>query len=526
MLQRIHERIKGWFAGVVIAIISATFILWGVQYYLQSSGADKAVAKVNGEKITEQQLNLSFQQVQRQYMMKTGHVLTEAQNQQLKQYTLQNLIMDHVLQQAVHQAGFRAGANQVDALIASMPQFQTAGQFSPEKYQQLLYANSLTPMTFMKQIANEYVLQQLQNGIAKTAFVLPSELQNHFRLDHQQRSFNYVILSQARFAQTTAVTPELIKNYYQQHEADFKTPEKVSLEYITLSPQQIQNRVTVSAAEIQQYYQDNFKNYQVQKKSFAAAQAEIKKILVQQKANTLFTQESDQLSDLTYTNPTSLKNAAKTLQLSIQTTPLLSREGEATVHLDPKMLVAAFSDDVLGQGNNSDPIELKDGSLVVLRVKDHEVSRTRSLAEVTSQIQKTVAQQHAQANAALAAAELTTLMNQDQSPSAWMHQHQLTWQSQQNVTKNNTTLPPVLVTAAFSLTLEKNHTATTVVLPNGDSAVVQLQAIKDPVAKILTAKEQQALQQNLLTSEGQKEYQQFVQTARDNAKIKLSAAAK
>ena len=98
MLQKLHEGIKGWVAGAIIAIISLVFVLWGVEYYLQPGNAGgNTIAKVDGRKITEKELNLTFQQLQRQYTVQKGGLLTSQQNAELKQLALQQLISTNVL---------------------------------------------------------------------------------------------------------------------------------------------------------------------------------------------------------------------------------------------------------------------------------------------------------------------------------------------------------------------------------------------------------------------------------------------
>ncbi|EKD46118.1 MAG: hypothetical protein ACD_69C00005G0001, partial [uncultured bacterium] len=59
MLQSMHDKIQGWVAGVIAFIIALTFALWGVQNYLRS-GAHQAAAKVNGEEITQRQLDVAY----------------------------------------------------------------------------------------------------------------------------------------------------------------------------------------------------------------------------------------------------------------------------------------------------------------------------------------------------------------------------------------------------------------------------------------------------------------------------------
>lgn len=525
MLQKLHEKIKGWVAAVVIAAVSATFVLWGVQYYLQSSGSDSTVAKINGEKITLKQLTTNFQQLQHQYMMKTGHVLSDAQNLELKQYALQNLIYNSVLLQAAQRAGFKVGTDQVNALIVSLPQFQENGKFSPLRYQQLLYANSLTPYTFMAQLTDELTVQQIETGIQSTAFVLPNEVQQDYALTHQQRNFSYVIVPQTHFTHAVKVTQQMLSTYYQQHHEEFKSPEKVSIEYVALSPQTIGAQVSVSDAEIKQYYQDNLANYRAQKKnSLQAAAADIKKALLQQKINAILTKDSDRLSDLAYTNPTTLKPVADALHLQLQTSPLFSQQGGASgIIADPKVIAVAFGEDVLAQRNNSDPIDLKDGSVIVLRIKEHQPSRILSLAEVTPRIQQVLQQQLAQAQAALVADKIATAINNHQTPNSAVTPYQLTWQQPVNISRDNKLISSSIITAAFALT--KNNPVTTVALTNGDSAVIQLNKITAVDSKQQAAKNLQAIQQKLVSDSGQMEYQLYVRSARDRAKVKVMAAA-
>ena len=58
------------------------------------------------------------------------------------------------------------------------------------------------------------------------------------------------------------------------------------------------------------------------------------------------------------------------LNLKIQTTPLFTRNGtKEEITANPNIIAAAFSNDVLKDGNNSDVIELKNGNLVIPRIR-------------------------------------------------------------------------------------------------------------------------------------------------------------
>ena len=88
MLQKMNEYIKGWVAGVIVALIGATFVFWGLSSYVSgSSGANAAVAKVNGVKISAQTFSREYRRMKTAYQQQAGvATLSPQEEQQLKQY--------------------------------------------------------------------------------------------------------------------------------------------------------------------------------------------------------------------------------------------------------------------------------------------------------------------------------------------------------------------------------------------------------------------------------------------------------
>ncbi|KZC43086.1 MULTISPECIES: SurA N-terminal domain-containing protein [Rhodanobacter] len=96
------------------------------------------------------------------------------------------------------------------------------------------------------------------------------------------------------------------------------------------------------------------------------------------------------MSDNTYQNPTSLEPASVALKLPIKTTALFTRKGGEGVAANPKVIAAAFSDDVLVQGNNSGLIDLGNNHSVVIHVDQHVAAAARPLAEVRADVQQRI----------------------------------------------------------------------------------------------------------------------------------------
>ncbi|WP_426689109.1 SurA N-terminal domain-containing protein [Rhodanobacter ginsengiterrae] len=99
------------------------------------------------------------------------------------------------------------------------------------------------------------------------------------------------------------------------------------------------------------------------------------------------------MSDNTYQNPSSLEPASVALKLPIKTTGLFSRQGGEGVAANPKLVAAAFSDDVLVQGNNSALIDLGNNHSVVIHLDQHIPAAAKPLAEVRADVKQKILDQ-------------------------------------------------------------------------------------------------------------------------------------
>ncbi|CAM5588224.1 Periplasmic chaperone PpiD OS=Rhodanobacter lindaniclasticus OX=75310 GN=B1991_12410 PE=3 SV=1 [Rhodanobacter lindaniclasticus] len=112
------------------------------------------------------------------------------------------------------------------------------------------------------------------------------------------------------------------------------------------------------------------------------------------------------MADQTYSNPSSLEPAAAALDLPIQTTPLFSHTGGEGLAANPKVVAAAFSDDVLVQGNNSSLIDLGNNHSVVIHVDKHVPAAAKPLAEVRAMVEQSILEERIAAAARTQADEV------------------------------------------------------------------------------------------------------------------------
>jgi len=129
-------------------------------------------------------------------------------------------------------------------------------------------------------------------------------------------------------------------------------------------------------------------------RAFSDVKDNLLTLLKQEKVQKLFADQSEQLASLTYGNPDSLAPAAQSLTLEIKTTPLFSRQGGTTeLTRSPKLIQAAFSDDVLIQKNNSEVIALDPKTIVVIRLKEHFPEKVKAFDTVKDEIKNELTKQ-------------------------------------------------------------------------------------------------------------------------------------
>ncbi len=264
MLQTIREHTQGWIAGIIITIIILSFALWGIHSYFVGGSNNTVMAEVNGVEITKEAFAVTYERLRRQVQNQynSSNPFTTKNEAALKERALQLLIDIEVLKQASLAQGFRITDHQIDNYLQSMPEFQVNGQFSVERFQEILSTTLLSTSDFLDLIKTSLLMDQPKLGIIFTSFALPTEIKATIALVNQERDFDYINIPLSYFlAQPNTISPDKITTYYNQHRADFMTPEQVNLEYIELSLRDLAATMHTPETVLKNFYNENINSY-------------------------------------------------------------------------------------------------------------------------------------------------------------------------------------------------------------------------------------------------------------------------
>lgn len=628
MLQKLNERIQGVIAWLVIGVIAFTFILFSVDYVIQSRQSSDMKATVGDVIITNQTFENNYR---RHRSQQDPAKITAATEKKLKNEVLETLISNQVAVAAGRKYGFEISTDQTNTAIMGIPQFQEDGQFSTERYQQALNGALFTPESFQTEIRQGMLLNQQRFAFMGTAFVLPYEIEQFVKLYMQTRDYDYMIIPSSLFKKDIAVTSEEIKQFYETHQSEFQSPERVQIEYIQLSMPEVRSNIKITEEEIKNYYDENHSNYLVPaqwkvahilfavpqgapeatekevlekaNKAYQTLQAnpnqfndlvsslsddklsiknkgmlpwivagqqpeldkslvllktpgqvsppvktahgyelfkleafkpatvkpfnDVKQIIAEQlqadRAQTQYAKLLEQLSDLSYQTPDSLTSISETLKLPIKKTGLFSMDKDGNdlsknkddLSKNKAVVSAAFSHDVLELGNNSEPIQVNNESVVVLRINKHIPASIKSLSEVSPVIKDSLVQEKATKKAEEMG---NNLLESKMEAIKFIADNNLKWNAAKAIGRDGSTeIIPAINNLAYQIF--KPDTTKGKSVPNGDYILVALKQINPGKIDSLDKEQTANLAQQIEANYGMMDYDLYLNHLIKQAKI-------
>lgn len=224
-------------------------------------------------------------------------------------------------------------------------------------------------------------------------------------------------------------------------------------------------------------------------RSFASIKELVKEQYQRDQAAKLFSDNIETMSKLAFENSSSLQPLAQSMGLKVEQTDMISRQGTDGIFKNPQVLQAAFSDEVLKNKHNSEPVRFEEGNAIVLRVKAHKPSEQQTLAMVEKQIEEKLILDKAQAKARETADTLVKELNSQADPEQLAQEYKTTWQTKKKIQRNNKDVDSNLLSMAFQSPKPENGAVSANTFPgqNGDHivlAVTKVHEFNDKTDKI------------------------------------------
>ncbi|HKT28715.1 SurA N-terminal domain-containing protein [Dyella sp.] len=243
-----------------------------------------------------------------------------------------------------------------------------------------------------------------------------------------------------------------------------------------------------------------------------------------------YNETAGKMTDLTSQNPGSLEPAAQALHLEIKQTPLFGREGGQGIAANPKVIAAAFSNDVLASGNNSPLVNLDKSDSVVVRVDKHVPASPKPVAEVHDAIMQKILDQRIAEAARQKADVLVQRLSKGEDIVAVAGAEHADLQTANEVQRvqqaqQGPNVPQPVLTQAFKTphpAADGKPQYASVALDHGSFAVLAVDKVEAGDLSKLTPDDRQQLYRQMVQAYGGVETQGFVDMLKAKTKIEMA----
>ncbi len=254
MLQSIRDNSQGIIAKIIIGFIILTFALFGIDAFFRDGGVE-GVAEVNGEEISQAELDYGIELQKRRIQQQLGESFDPStlEDSMLKDSVLDSLVLRQLLKAKANELGLRIPEAVIDQIIVSNEAFHENGKFSAQRYENLIRSNGLLASDHRNQRRTELQLQQLASGFTEGAFTTDKDLNIVARLTQERRDVRFLTVPVEKDLSKIDVSDEELQEYYAEHKDEFQSKEQVQLEFVELRLQDLFEEV--SEAEVKATYE-------------------------------------------------------------------------------------------------------------------------------------------------------------------------------------------------------------------------------------------------------------------------------
>lgn len=258
---RTHQRLMQL---LLLLLIFPSFALIGVSGYSTYTSGDHDLVRVAGSPITQQEFDQArTNQLQQMQQASRGNfdpalIDTKAARSEL----LESLIDRRVLIATASKDRFSVSDTALRQTIASMPELQVDGRFSPERYNEVLKSIGTTSKDFEQGQRAELALQRVLGPVGMTAKVPSPVVESIKKALIAERVIRLHAYAAKDYEKDITVSDADIQAWYEKNKQELELPEQVGAQYLLLNEAAAMDGLpAVSTADMLKYYEQNKARY-------------------------------------------------------------------------------------------------------------------------------------------------------------------------------------------------------------------------------------------------------------------------
>lgn len=248
--------------AILFSLIILAFAVSGMSGYESMFNAGEDVAKVDGRKIKQTELDAAYKnELERIRAANPSVDIKLLDTPEAKYATLERLVREQVVGAAARAAHFETSDQRLANELQSDPTIASLrlpdGKIDKERYKLLVGSQGLTPEMFEARVRSQISARQVFKGIQGSGFTTNAVGDVALNAFLQKREVQVAIFDAASFASKVTLTDADLETYYKANQSLFQAPEQANIEYVVLDIEAIKKGITVSDEELKSYYEQN-----------------------------------------------------------------------------------------------------------------------------------------------------------------------------------------------------------------------------------------------------------------------------
>lgn len=254
--------------------------------------------------------------------------------------------------------------------------------------------------------------------------------------------------------------------------------------------------------------------------SFAEVSARMEREMKSAEVELIFGERQENLSNLAFETG-DLLTISEELNLEIRESEAFGRIGGVGLFASRALISAAFSDDVLLEGNNSDVIEVSESEALVLRVQQFNEASVTPIADVQAEIAVIIRIQMERDAVLSLGDELLTATEAGTELDTLLAENELEWIDAVEVGRSVISVNREILNEVFAMPVPDTATErTSLTLANGTFILLELDKVSPGSLESMATDRRSGMTNALLVGLGNSDFQAFLTNLRNNADIR------
>jgi peptidyl-prolyl cis-trans isomerase D len=255
---RRHTRVLQF---ALVLLIFPSFVFFGIQGYSRFSDAENTkVAAVGGQTVTQSEWDAAHrEQVERLRRQMPGIDVRMFDTPEMKLQSLESLLRERVIQAAVRKANLYTSDERLLRLFGADQELAFLRNPDGSVNQAALAAQGMSSDVFAERLRHDMTARQVIGGLSTSAFAPASAASTAMDAMFQQREVQIQRFEVKNYLAKIAPTDAELEAFYKSppNQARFQAAEKVNVEYLVLDLESVMKGVTVTEAELRDFYEQN-----------------------------------------------------------------------------------------------------------------------------------------------------------------------------------------------------------------------------------------------------------------------------